>query len=213
MHRLIGSILVMMATLVLAPQAAVAAPVVAAGSTYSLYLDRDNSNEAFYALATFDGISELGAWEFLPITVSESETELGNGRSLISIQLRADRDLFPVADETGVYGIGTFGDGLDLLRSVFLYDARVSFLDSNNKLLTDSGNFVDEVGQAAPWDGFFPTADLVFESTALGGQGILGINFDFFVSERPAAVPEPAGVLLIGLGMMAILAARRRRQH
>lgn len=212
-RKLIGSILMSVAALALAPQAAVAAPVVAAGSTYSVYLDRDNSNEAFHGIAAFDGISELGAWEFLPITVSESETDLGNGRSLISIQLRANGDFFPMADESGYYGIGTFGDGLDLLRSVFLYDARVSFLDSNNKLVTDSGNLVDNVGQSAPWDGFFPTADGIFHSESLGGLGILGINFDFFVSEEPVSVPEPTGVLLTGLGLMAMLATRRRRSR
>lgn len=201
------------AALALTSQSAVAAPVVAADSTYSVYLDRDNSNDAFYGVAVFDGVSELGAWEFSPLTVSESETDLGNGRSLISIQLRASSDIFPVANESGFYGIGTFGDGLDLLRPVFLYDARVSFLDSNNKLLTESGNLVDQVGQSAPWDGFFPTADRIFQSESLGALGILGINFDFFVSDEPVSVPEPAGVLLTGMGMMAMLAAGRRRRH
>ena len=201
------------AALALTSQSAVAAPVVAADSTYSVYLDRDNSNDAFYGVAVFDGVSELGAWEFSPLTVSESETDLGNGRSLISIQLRASSDIFPVANESGFYGIGTFGDGLDLLHSLFLYDARVSFLDSNNKLLTESGNLVDQVGQSAPWDGFFPTADRIFQSDSLGALGILGINFDFFVSDEPVSVPEPAGVLLTGMGMMAMLAAGRRRRH
>lgn len=212
-RKLIGSILLSVASLAIAPQAAVAAPVVAAGSTYSVYLDRDNSNEAFYGIAAFDGVSELGYWEFSPITVSESETDLGDGRSLISIQLRANSDFFPVANEAGYYGIGTFSDGLDLLRSVFLYEARVSFLDSNNKLLTDSGNLVDQVGQSMPWDGFFPTADRIFQSESLGALGVLGINFDFFVSEEPVSVPEPAGVLLTGLGMMAMLTMRRRRRQ
>ena len=213
MRNLIGSIMMSVASLALLPQAAVAAPVVAVGSTYSVYLDRDSSNEAFYGVAVFDGVSELGAWEFSPITVTESETDLGNGRSLISIQLRASSDIFPVADESGFYGIGTFGDGLDLLRSVFLYNARVSFLDSNNKLLTDSGNLVDQIGQSAPWDGLFPTADRIFQSESLGALGIFGINVDFFVSEESVSVPEPAGVLLTGLGLMAMLTTRHRRRH
>ena len=213
MRKLIGSILMAVAALALAPQAAVAAPVVTAGSTYSIYLDRDNSTEAFYGIAAFDGASEQGAWEFLSIIVSETETDLGNGSSLISIQLRANGDIFPVANEAGYYGIGTFGDGLDLLRSQYLYDARVSFLDSNNKLVTESGNLVDQVGQSAPWDGLFPTADWIFQSESLGGLGIFGMNFDFFVSDDAVSVPEPAGVLLTGLGLMAMLTVRRRRLH
>lgn len=213
MRKLIGSMLLSVASLAITAQAAVAAPVVAAGSTYSVYLDRDNSDTAFYGIAVFDGVSESGSWGFSPSTVSESETDIGNGRSLISIQLRSNTDIFPVANESGYYGIGVFGDGLDLLRSVFLYDARVSFLDSNNKLLTDSGNLVDYIGQSAPWDGFFPTADQIFQSESLGALGIVGINFDFFVSEEAVSVPEPAGVLLTGLGMMAMLTMRRRRRH
>lgn len=211
MHKMIGSILMLVATLGLAPQLAVAAPVVSTGSTYSVYLDRLYSAGAFYGVATFDGIGELGTWESLPITISESETDLGNGRSFISIQLRANGDMFPVADESGFYGIGTFGDGLDLLRSVFLYDARVSFLDSNNKLVTDSGNLADDVDQAAPWDGLFPSTNLVFQSESIGGLGIRGINFDFFVSDEPVMVPEPAAALLMGLGLMVMLTTRRRR--
>ncbi len=211
MHKLIGSILMLVATLGLAPQLAVAAPVVSTGSTYSVYLDRMSSAGAFYGVASFDEIGELGTWESLPIIISESETDLGNGRSFISIQLRANDDIFPVTEESGFYGIGTFGDGLDLLRSVFLYDARVSFFDSNDKLVTDSGNLVDQVDQAAPWDGFFPTADLIFESESIGGLGIRGINFDFFVSDEPVMVPEPAAALLMGLGLVAMLTTRRRR--
>ena len=145
--------------------------------------------------------------------MSESETDLGNGRSLISIQIRSVGDLFPVLGETAVFGIGLFDLPLELMSVVHLYDARVSFLDSNNKLLIETDNLAGDVYQNNPWDGFFPATDDAFGTEGVGGLGVLGINFDFYVSEQVNAVPEPAGILLTGLGLMAMLTTRRRRQR
>ncbi|WP_208280958.1 PEP-CTERM sorting domain-containing protein [Massilia oculi] len=109
--------------------------------------------------------------------------------------------------------IGLFDIPLELMSVVNLYDARVSFLDSNNKLLIESDNLAGDVYQNNPWDGFFPATDDAFGTEGVGGLGVQGINFDFYVSEQVNAVPEPAGILLSGLGLMAMLTTRRRRQR
>ena len=202
-----------MATMGVASQAAVAAPIVAAGSNYSFYLQGSESDYALAGLVRFDDQAEQIYRETGTVTVTESETDLGNGQSLISIQIRSVGDLFPVLGETAIYGIGLFDFPLELMSVVTLYDARVSFLDSNNKLLIESDNLAGDVYQNNPWDGYFPATDDAFGTEAIGGLGVLGINLDFFVSEEVNAVPEPAGVLLTGLGLMAMLTTRRRRQR
>jgi len=52
----------------------------------------------------------------------EFDSDLHNERSLISVELRANTDLFPLQGEVAVYGIGIFGDLIDL---VSLCEARV----------------------------------------------------------------------------------------
>ncbi|WP_312484842.1 PEP-CTERM sorting domain-containing protein [Massilia timonae] len=213
MHRFIGLILVVAATLGAGSQAAVAAPVVTAGSNYSFYLQGSESDGAFAGVTTFDDEAAMAVRGDSFLTVSESESDLGNGRSLISIQIRSTNDLFPVLGETAILGIGLFDYPLELMSVVNLYEARISFLDSNDKLLIETDNLADGVYQNHPWDGFFPATDDAFGTEQIGGLGVLGINFDFFVSTEPTAVPEPAGVLLIGLGFMTLLTTRRRRLH
>ena len=213
MRKFIGSILVVMVTMGLGAQAAVAAPLVAAGSSYSFYLQGYESDNAYAGVAAFDGLAEQGFRNTGAFTVNESETDLGNGQSLISIQIRSTGDLFPFLGETAIYGIGLFDFPLMLTSAVSLYEARVSFLDAGNKVLVDSGNLAGDVYQNNPWDGYFPATNDAFGTEGVGGLGVLGINFDFFVSTESAEVPEPAGALLMGLGLMAMLTMRRRRSH
>ena len=178
---------------------------------HTLFTTADWNSDALAGVARFDGEAEQIDRETGTLTVTESETDLGNGRSLISIQIRSAGDLFPALGETAIYGIGVSDFPLELMSVVTLYEARVSFLDSNNKLLIESDNLADDVYQNNPWDGYFPATDDAFGTEEIGGLGVLGINFDFFVSEEVNAVLEPAGVLLTGLGLMAMLTTRRRR--
>jgi hypothetical protein len=55
----------------------------------------------------------------------EFDSDLHNERSLISVELRANTDAFPLQGEVAVYGIGIFGDKIDLIDLVSLCEVRV----------------------------------------------------------------------------------------
>lgn len=194
-------------------QVAVAAPIVAPGSTYSVYMEGSATQEVLFAAPTFDGFGQSTVWRGMGLVLTESETDLGNGRWHISVRISATAELFQTLGESVYSGVGTFGDGLNFLLPVALYDARISFLDSSNTLLVDSGNLVEYVEHNNPWDGLFPTADNVFGTENIGGIGATAISFDFMVIDQAYAVPEPAGALLSGLGLLAMLGAHNRRKN
>lgn len=213
MRRLIGSAILAVAGLGLTSQAAIAAPLIAAQSTYSIYLESALEESAFLVNPTFDDVAQTATWRGLRLVFNELETDLGNGVTKISLQILANGDLFPQQFDEFIYAIGAFDDPLDLSRGVALLDARVSFFDVDNLLLVDSGNLIDTVEQSNPWDGYFPASGFANGIDGIGGMGITGITFDFLVREEVAAVPEPGSVLLAGLGIMAMVAVRRRRRR
>lgn len=211
MQKLLVSLTFCVAALSLGAQA-VAAPFVQTGSTYSLYLGEASASDPLFVVPVFDGAPEGGSWNGLNLTFTESETELDDGRALISIQIRSSGEIFPASNGTAVYGIGIFGDALDFLREVTLFDARVSFLNSNIELVSETDNLAGDVEQNRPWDGLFPASNNLFGSEEIGGLGITGINFDFYIGENIAEVPAPAGIWLYGIGLAAVLAVRRRQK-
>lgn len=210
MRYLLGSLLLFVASAGFSSSAATAAPVVVPGSTYTMYLQGAESGDAFVGIANFDDVTQAALRGNVILNMSESQTDLGDGKSLISIQLRANGDLFPVMGETAIYNLGIFDDGLDLSRVVSLYDTRVSFFDLNDKLLEETDNLASVVNQNRPWDGLFPSVDTAFETALIGGRGVTGMNFDFYVIDGVTDIPEPASLLLSALGVMAMRATRRR---
>ena len=213
MSKLLYSFLLLVASMGVVFQPASAAPLVMPASSYSIYLQSDLDSEVFFASTEFDDVQARGTWRGLELLVSEFETDMGNGKTKISIQIRANGELFPAIGDTAIYGIGIFGDGLDLARDVTLEDARISFFDASNTLLVDSGNRLEDVEQADPWNGIFPGIGYATGTDSIGGIGVTGLTFDFLVSEEVAAVPEPASIFLAGLGIMAMTTVRRRRHR
>jgi hypothetical protein len=193
--------------------AAPASAVVLQGSTYSFYLEGSQSDNNAVLVAHFDGMAETGTRNGQLLTLTESETVLSATTSRISITLRSVGDLFPAANETAILAIGS-EDALDIDGSsqAILTDARVTLFDLAGGVFLASDNLVDFATQPSPWDGTFPAPGSAFGIDEIGGMGIAGITFDFFVSFSPAVtpMPEPGSVLLCVLGMLALVAARRK---
>lgn len=213
MRKLVGSLLLCAASLGMS-HVAMAAPIVADGSAYSIYLGQPTADEDFFGAATFDNIAESTTFRGVNFIVSESETDLGEGRSRITINVNADGDIFPIAGDEATFGIGVDGDNaLKFVRSISLLDARVSFFGLNDMLLLATDNLADQVATNDPWDGIFPEPFDLFGTDGLGGQNVRSVQFDFVIGdEETTDVPEPTTILLAGLGLMALLALRRQRR-
>ena len=177
----------MVAVVLLAgPLAAIAAPVVSDGSTYDIYIKGGSSLNEFSGTGTFGGAVENFSRAGLNLTLSDSETDLGGGLHRISINLSADGELFPVAGEAAVTGLGVFGDGLlDLLGAFHLVDARIKYYPRSPGLYFTTGNLADDYRAAYftdPWSGFFPAPGIAFSNGNIGGRGTNAFSYEFTVT-------------------------------
>lgn len=192
-----------------APASAI--PVVATGTTYTVYVEGTESNNAAAGSFRFDGVPEQIPRGNGFITVTETETEVDAMSSRIIITLTGDTDLFPSENDLALFGIGTFGDGLDLLFPVRLLDARLSFLQPGGTLVGTTDNLASLASQNDPWDGLFPNDAGLVDIAGFGGRNVQVVAFEFLVSAQAAEVPEPGNVMLSGIGLLAFAAARRRK--
>jgi len=209
MKKLFVSLMLFAATLVTAGSASA---VVVTGSSYSLYLQGDVSGNATVVSPIFDAFTSYYERNGLLLALSETETDLGGGKSLISLTLSANGDLFPAANEGALLGIGTFNDPLDFEMPVSLYDARVTLRDLAGAALFGSDNIAGLADTNSPWDGSLPTQSTIFNISEIGGRGVAGITFDFYVTDNVQTdVPEPGSVLLCGVGLLAAFGVRRYR--
>jgi hypothetical protein len=186
--------------------------VVIPGSSYSIYVEGTTSGNAFLGTGAFDNAPSTADRGGLQLTLTESDTSLGGKDSRITINLSANGDLFPAPDDTAILAIGTDGDGLDFITPVALTDARVTLRNLAGAIVFASDNLAGLAVQNPPWDGTFPSPGSAFGIDQVGAMGIASITFDFFVHELPGGqVPEPASIMLCGLGLLGLVSARRQR--
>jgi hypothetical protein len=191
--------------------AAVAGPVVEVGSSYSVYVEGDVSDNLFSAIGPFNGLPKEFSRSGLILTLTESDTDLGAGKNRIAIDLVANGDLFPASGEQAFVGVGTDGDGLNLLTNVSLDNAIIRLYGLSGNLVFESINLADATLMGNPWDGFFPGRNAVFGIENAGGIGVSHVMFEFEVSQLGANVPEPGGLMLVGAALIGLGAARRRK--
>jgi hypothetical protein len=185
---------------------ATASPLVVGGSTFDVATQDENGTQFFYADKAF-GTSSQAQWGNLLWTVSSSEADAGGGKSLLTVTITSDGgDIYPAAGG-GIMTLGYFGDGLDFVSPVSLIDGRIKLSDANGVYFTSSNLADDYRAQffADPWSGFFPSAGQTFIIGNAGARGTTQVSFEFLVDP----IPEPASLLLLGTGLVGVLARRR----
>jgi hypothetical protein len=190
-----------------------AAAAVMPASTYGVYIEGGSSGNVFTAFPIFDGIAEQGPRAGQMVTINEAEVAFGGGNSRIDVLIDSTGDLFPDFDETAYLGIGVI-DPLDFTYAVSLSDVRVTLRNLVGDIVFASGNIVSQASQSSPWDGSFAALLETVGIDQVGGRNVSNIEFNFYVTpfDATAEVPEPGSLLLLGLALLCVSIAQRRRR-
>lgn len=199
-----------------------AAPVVQVGSTFDLSITGQVSGGTYVSGVVFDGVAQnftrtMTNGVTLNMSVNESQQDLGNGQYRILIDITADGDIYPYQGpigqlpndrESGFLGVGAGNDPLNLLGLVKLESAVIHLFNGAQQQV-GQGDFISFITQKQPWNGTFPDPGFIAGFGNAGNFGIQGVQLDLVVS-NVNNVPEPGALALVGLGLLGLVAARRR---
>ena len=193
---------------------AIADPIVDPNSSYSVYLAGYLNNSQVNILNTGPVAFDANAASFsragLSLSLTEIQTDLGNGKHSITVTMMANGDLFPTAGEAALIGLGTQGTPLSFLKDVFLDNAHINLLDANGASYFSSTDLADDYRASyfsGSWGGYFNSPNGVFSIGNSGERDTRGFSMTFDVTE----IPEPDGAALAALALLALAVASRRR--
>jgi hypothetical protein len=188
---------------------ALAAPIVAAGSSYSMAISGTGFAGFTLGNLVFDGAAESRTEGGRTLSITESQQDLGGGVWKISLSLLSDTDLSP--GDTIAFSFG-HQDPLDLLQAVSLTSLRLQVTGFNAQGQPVSAN-PDVLALLSPpfrspWGG--AVGDPPSSSIAFVGLpwDVRSATFDLTVAGL--AVPEPGVPALLGAALLAWALTRRR---
>ena len=186
-----------------------AAPLATVGAAYSVYVFGTASETPTVVTGLFDGLATPSVRAGLALSLTESETDFGGGRSRIYIDLSANGDLFPSSGESAFIALGVFGPPLQFNLPVTLESVLVRFYTGAG-LLYQSPELLPLVNQTSPWNGVIPGPGSAIVFTGAGGLGISRVSYELQVANASfQAVPEPGTLLLGALALAALAGAHR----
>lgn len=188
--------------------AAGAAPIVDPGSTYFFRVFNQVDSGVTLNGMVFDGLPSNHTIAGRNLTMSESQTDNGDGTWTIVLAMTSDIDLSPGDVVFSRFG---HGDPLDLLAPVRLTAAVLNFSGTNASGAASSleGDVVTglEAASREPWTGYF--GDLPSEGwgyTGISGWDVRSVSWTLTVQR----IPEPAPLALVGLALAALAWTRRK---
>lgn len=201
------------------PLAAHATPVVLTGSDYQVVLLQRGFGWLHSSIPTltFDGTAEsfvLDRSNGAVVTVNETQADLGGGDFRIGIDFFSTADIFPVLldpsgnpTNTAYINVGLAGNPLDLAFPVELTSATIGLRNSAGTLIANA-DFISQVVNPLPWDGYFSGPDQASGYVNAAGRDIRELNLNLELST--VAVPEPATLALLSLGLLAVGVSRKK---
>src|SRR5450830_996276 len=178
---------------------AFAAEIVTPGSTYNVVLF-GSGGTTYLTNVVFDDFAQTftrnvaGQTSNL-LSVTESQTDLGNGSYQISFSIKGTGDIFPYAasgyNGNGYVQIGANNNPFDLLETVKVDATSMRFVGPNIDYNASVLNFYD---QPNPWNGAFPSLNFGGGFVGIGGMGVNQIDVEITVSR----LPEPSTFALFG---------------